>query len=245
MRLPPPSRREGIAEPHYLGDVPVPVDAARFRKAFAILKRLYPVRNWALGRGSFDVLVSIILSQNSTDLVTERVMGDLRSRGPITPESLLAKSQSQLVGILRPAGLARQKVPRIRAVARRVIRDYGGDLNRLRAMDTVTAREALMALPGVGPKTADVWLALVARRNTMPVDTHIHRLTRRWRLAPSENYAEVTTALKALIPPRSRFLGHLVLIEFGRDLCHARHPECGLCPVYDLCDAADRLPRKG
>jgi len=242
-RLPPSA--EGLAEPHYLGDVPVPVDPGRFRKALAILKRRYSVRSWARGRGSFDVLISIIISQNSTDLVTERVMRDFRSRGPITPESLLVKSQSQLVAILRPAGLAPQKVPRIRAVARRVIRDYRGDLNRLRAMDTVTAREALMALPGVGPKTADVWLALVAGRDTMPVDTHIHRLARRWRLSPSEEYEDVTAALKRLIPPRSRFLGHLVLIEFGRDICHARRPECGRCPVYDLCDAADRLPRKG
>jgi len=167
------------------------VDAARFRKAFAILKRLYPVRNWALGRGSFDVLVSIILSQNSTDLVTERVMGDLRSRGPITPESLLAKSQSQLVGILRPAGLARQKVPRIRAVARRVIRDYGGDLNRLRAMDTVTAREALMALPGVGPKTteelATLGIRTIGELARSPADLLVERFGRNgtymWRIA--------------------------------------------------------------
>ena len=214
-----------------------------FRKAFAILRRRYPVRNWARGRNPFDVLLSIIVSQNSTDLVTARVMADLRRRGAVTADSVLRMPEATLIEILRPAGLSRQKVPRIRAVAREVKRRFGGDLHRLEEMDTATAREILMALPGVGPKTADVWLAMVARRDTMPVDTHIHRLARRWRLAPSEKYEDVTAAFKELIPSRSRFLGHLVLIEFGRDICHARRPECGRCPVYRHCDAEDKRPR--
>ena len=215
-----------------------------FRKALAVLRRRYPVRSWTRGRGSFDVLVSIIMSQNSTDLVTARVMAELRHRGPVTPRSVLETSPRTLATVLKPAGLARQKVPRIRAVAREVLGRLGGDLGRLRRMDTVTARRELMSLPGVGPKTADVWLSMVAGRDTMPVDTHIHRLARRWRLAPSGRYEDVTAALKALIPPRDRQAGHLVLIAFGREICHARNPECGRCPVYALCDAEDRRPQE-
>jgi len=223
--------------------VPPPVQPTAFQRVYQVLRRRYRVRNWARGRNPFDVLVSIIISQNSTDLVTARVMTALRSRGAITPKSLLVMPPRTLVEILKPAGLARQKVPRIREIARRILRDYGGDLDRLKTLDTATARESLMRLPGVGPKTADVWLAMVARRDTMPVDTHIHRLARRWRLAPSENYEDVTEALKKLIPPRSRFRGHLILIEFGRDICHARNPACRECPIYRLCDAAERRPR--
>jgi endonuclease-3 len=221
----------------------VAVNAETFRRVFRILRRRYPVEDWSRGRNPFDVLVSIMVSQNSTDLVTARVMGELRRRGTVTQGSVLAMPSRELVQILKPAGLAHQKVPRIRAVARQVLRDFGGELERLKEMDTAEARETLMAMPGVGPKTADVWLAMVARRDTMPVDTHIHRLARRWRLAPSEKYEDVAAALKELIPPRSRVRGHLVLIEFGREICHARRPACGRCPIYSLCDAGDRIRR--
>jgi endonuclease-3 len=216
------------------------VGPAEFRKAFAVLKRRYPVGNWTRNRHPFDVLVSIMVSQNSTDLVTARVMAELRRRGAVTPNRILRMRSASLVRVLQPAGLARQKVPRIRAVAREVKRRYGSDLRKLLDMDTETARRALQELPGVGPKTADVWLSAVGGRDTMPIDTHIHRIARRWRLSPTTRYEDVTAALKALIPPRERGVGHLRLIEFGRDICHARGPECDRCPVYELCDAEDR-----
>src|SRR3990172_4633439 len=87
--------------------------------------------------------------------------------GPAAPASLLVRA-------LGPAGLARQKVPRIRALAREVQRRFGGDL--MRVLDEEDFRQMLMDLPGIGPKTADVWLSLVALRATIPVDTHIARL---------------------------------------------------------------------
>src|SRR3972149_1854487 len=120
---------------------------------------------------------------------------------------------------------------------------HGGGPESLLDPPTHAARAALKDLPGVGPKTADVWLSLVAGRDTMPVDTHIARLARRWRLARTGNYEEITAQLKALIPPSRRARGHLVLIQFGREVCAARRPRCEVCPVYDLCDANVKRPR--
>jgi endonuclease-3 len=71
----------------------------------------------------------------------------------------------------------------------------------------------------------------------MPVDTHIARVAQRWRLVPTARYEDVTAKLKDLIPPNGRGRGHLVLIQFGREICQARRPRCEACPVYDLCDA--------
>lgn len=187
--------------------------------------------------------MSIVVSQNSTDLVTGRVMRDLAANLPVRPDAIAKARPGVLVRALRPAGLAQQKVPRIRAMARELIRRYDGDLRRLFDLPTDEARRALMDLPGVGPKTADVWLSLVAGRDTMPVDTHIARLAERWRLARTGRYEDVTARLKDLIPPRKRGRGHLVLIQFGRDVCQARTPRCGRCPVYELCDAQVKRPR--
>ncbi len=194
------------------------------------------------------MLVSIVVSQNSTDLVTERVMRALAARMPVRPDTIARARPSVLVRTLRPAGLAAQKVPRIQALAREVQSRYGGDLMRLLETETSDARRELRTLPGVGPKTADVWLSLVAGRDTMPVDTHIARLARRWTLAPSGRYEDVTERLKSLVPARKRARGHLVLIAFGREVCQARRPRCEVCPVYELCDAdvrKTRVPKEG
>jgi endonuclease-3 len=214
-----------------------------FRETLAILRRRYAAANWAVGRHPFEVLVAIVLSQNSTDAVTGRVMEALRGAIDVTPEGLLAMPPDRLRAVLRPAGLAAQKVPRLRAAAKAIVARYGGDLKAVARLSTEEARAALLALPGVGPKTADVWLSVVAGRDTMPVDTHIARLARRWRLAPSPRYDDVTAALKALIPSEERRRAHLVLIRFGREVCQARRPLCETCPVYDLCDAEERRPR--
>lgn len=219
------------------------MDDAAFREAFQTLWRRYRIPNWAEGRHPFEVLVSIIVSQNSTDLVTERVIRALAAEMSVRPETMGRAHPRRIVRILRPAGLARQKVPRIQAIAREIVRRYGGDLTKVLDLPTDDARRALVALPGVGPKTADVWLSLVAGRDTMPVDTHIARLARRWKLVRSGRYEDITARLKELIPPSRRARGHLVLIQFGRELCQARRPRCENCPVYDLCDADVKRPR--
>jgi endonuclease-3 len=221
------------------------VDAPTFREVLRRLRRRYHVANWTVGRHPFEVLVAIVVSQNSTDRITELVMGRLRAHMEVTPEAIARARPSELVGILRPAGLARQKVPKVRAMARALVERYGGDMGAFLRMPTHEAREALMGLEGVGPKTADVWLSLVAGRDTMPVDTHIRRLATRWRLAEGVNYGEVSSRLAALILPGSRATDHLVLIEFGREICQARTPRCASCPVYDLCDADVKGPRRG
>ena len=218
------------------------MDDATFRRTFDILWRRFRVANWAEGKHPFEVLVSIVVSQNSTDLVTERVMRDWAAAMPVRPRNIVSARPSLLVGTLRPAGLAQQKVPRIRALAREVLRRYGGDLMQVLDLPTDRARAALMELPGIGPKTADVWLSLVAGRDTMPVDTHIARLARRWRLARGGRYGDFTAKLKSLIPPTKRARGHLVLIQFGREICQARRPHCEVCPVYALCDAEVKRP---
>ncbi|HLB69124.1 MAG TPA: endonuclease III [Thermoplasmata archaeon] len=219
------------------------MDDASFRKAFDRLWRRSRVVNWAEGRDPFEILVSIVMSQNSTDAVTERVMRALAAEMPVRPATIAQANAAKLVRILRPAGLAPQKVPRIRQLAREILRRYNGDLANLLDVPTAAAREALMDLPGIGPKTADVWLSLVAERDTMPVDTHIARIAQRWRLVPRARYEDITAKLKELIPPRRRARGHLVLIQFGRDVCQARRPRCEICPVYGFCDADVKRPR--
>jgi len=115
---------------------------------------------------------------------------------------------------------------------------------------TERAREELMALPGVGPKTADVVLAMAAGHPTFPVDTHIARIARRWNLVRRTDYESIRAALERWTPPEKRKAWHLAIIAHGRALCKARNPRCGECPVRRDCDwyqqrARERRTRRG
>ena len=219
------------------------MDVPTFRGVLRTLLKRYRPRNWAEGLDPFEALASIIVSQNSTDLVTERVMAHLAATGPVTAMRMAGMRSLALVRILRPAGLARQKVPRIKQIARFLVDAHGGTMDAFLRAPPPRAREMLLGLPGVGPKTADVWLSLVAGRDTMPMDTHIARLVRRWHLSTAPDYERINAELRRYVPPKQRRDGHLALIYFGREICQAQRPRCEVCPVYAACDADEKRPR--
>ena len=98
-----------------------------------------------------------------------------------------------------------------------------------------------MELPGVGPKTADVVLLFIAEKPTVPVDTHVNRVSRRLGLAPLKpSYEGIRGSLESLYQPSDYLAMHLLLISLGRKVCRARNPLHKLCPVRALCPTAKR-----
>ncbi len=216
-----------------------------------ILQARHPFHDWSADMTPFEVLVSTILSQSTTVANERRGLAGLRRAfGALTPETLAAAPEKGIERAIWHAGLARQKAPRLKAVAHAVERRWGGDLGAVLRLPTEEARETLMGLPGVGPKTADVVLAMAAHHPTFPVDTHIARIARRWKLVRVGGYEEARAALEAWTPPSKRAAWHLAIIAHGRELCRALNPLCDACPVRRDCDwyrshrkAADRRPR--
>jgi len=183
----------------------------------------------------FEILISTILSQSTTVANERRGLNDLRSRvGAITPERLAATPEGEIAQAIWHAGLSKQKAPRIRGVARALL--DGRRLERILGFPTDRAREELMALPGVGPKTADVVLAMAGGHPTFPVDTHIARIARRWNLVRGTGYDSMRAALEQWTPAQNRKAWHLAIIAHGRALCKAHNPRCGECPVRRNCD---------
>src|SRR5438445_557297 len=169
-----------------------------------ILESRYLAEDWSHGMTPFEILISTILSQSTTVANERRGLNNLRSRvGAITPQRLADTSEGEIATAIWHAGLARQKAPRIRGVARALLDDRGDRLERILALPTDRAREELMALPGVGPKTADVVLAMAAGHPTFPVDTHIARIARRWNLVRRTDYESIR-APDARGPPGGR-----------------------------------------
>jgi endonuclease-3 len=211
------------------------MNRATFRRVLETLLREYPPENWSEGMDPFEVLVAVVVSQNTTVANERRALESLRRQVGLSPQALAEASVEELERALRPAGLFRSKAPRLREIARLLIEGYDGDLRRILALPVEEARRVLVSLPGVGPKTADVVLSMVAHRPTLPVDTHIWRIARRWELTPGRSYEDVRRALEKLIPPGMRRSAHLSLIKFGRSTCLARRPLCASCPVQTHC----------
>lgn len=213
------------------------MDRAAFHRTMRTLERRHPMRDWTRGMTAFEVLVSTILSQSTTVANERRGMDGLREAlGRVTPESVAGARESVIRGAIWHAGLARQKAPRIQACAREIIDRWGGSLEPVLGRPTPEARTALMTLRGVGPKTADVVLAMAGGHAAFPVDTHIARIARRWNLVRRPGYEPTRAALEAWTPPGKRVAWHLAIIAHGRELCKARNPQCAMCPVREDCD---------
>jgi len=184
-------------------------------------------------RPALDELVLTILSQNTSDRNSEHAYARMRERFPAW-EDVRDAPETELVEALRPGGLAVQKAPRIQAVLRDLDRL---DLEWLGGLPADEAMRWLVALPGVGPKTASCVLLFSLDVPVMPVDTHIHRIALRVGLVPAGTTADAAHALLTEMTPPDRMLeAHLLLIRHGRTTCTARRPRCEECVLLDLCD---------
>ena len=184
-----------------------------------------------------DELVSTILSQNTNDLNRDRAFNALQMKFPSWEEVRDARTKD-VIAAIRPAGLANQKGPRIQHVLQDITDERGSlDLSFLKDLPLEEARSWLTKFKGVGPKTAAIVLCFSLNRPAFPVDTHIYRVTGRIGLRPEKMTVEQAHPyLESLLPPETYYAAHLNLIRLGRDICHARKPDCPNCPIRKLCD---------
>ena len=209
-------------------------------RAWAVHQRLldyYGFPEWRTPLPPLDELVSTILSQNTNDANRDRAFHALRQRFP-TWEMVRDAPAQEVIEAIRPAGLANQKGLRIQTVLRQITTLRGDlSLDFLRAMTAEEASAWLDQFKGVGPKTVAIVLQFSLDKPAFPVDTHIHRVSGRIGLRPAEMSAEKAHEhLAALLPPETYYAAHLNFIRLGREICHARRPNCPDCPLNDLCD---------
>ena len=189
-----------------------------------------------------EELVLTVLSQHTSDANAERAFESLRAAYPSWGDVVRAPSD-ELASVIRSGGLANTKAPRIQAILREVREREGRfDCSCLRDLDDHDAREYLSSLPGVGPKTAAVVMAFALGRDTIPVDTHVHRVSGRLGLIPPRTSAErAHRVLDDLVPDDLKTPLHVELIRLGREICKAGRPRCEACPVRALCPSAPQV----
>jgi endonuclease-3 len=213
--------------------------ARRALRIHETLLKEYGQPEWREPRSvpAVEELVSTILSQNTSDLNSGRAFDALRERFK-SMEAVRDAPVEAVIEAIRPAGLANQKGPRIQAVLRAITAERGGlDLAFLKALPPAEARAWLTRFNGVGLKTASIVMIFSLGIPAFPVDTHVHRVTGRLGLRPASMSADDCHAhFEALFPPEAYYAAHLNLIRHGRQVCHARSPECMRCVLQKQCD---------
>ncbi len=197
------------------------------RELFARFQKLNPEPATELeAPNPFTLLVSVVLSAQATDKSVNKATGPLYKIAD-TPEKILALGEEGLISYIKTIGLYRSKAKHVMGLCRMLIDEYGGKLPR--------KREDLERLPGVGRKTANVVLNVVYGEPTMPVDTHLLRISPRMGLSEGTTPLQVEQDLLKCIPAEFMNHAHHWLILHGRYICTARSPKCAECPVTDLC----------
>ena len=182
-------------------------------------------------------LILTILSQNTADTNSGRAYESLRGRFP-TWEDVLGADPADLAEAIHIGGLANIKAPRIQEILRQLQEERGSlSLDFLADIPVADAREYLTSLHGVGPKTAACVLLFALRKPVFPVDTHVHRVTRRLGLIPQKATPEKTgLLLEEMVPEEVYYPFHVNLIRHGRAVCKAGRPRCEACPIAQECD---------
>jgi endonuclease-3 related protein len=228
--------------------------AERLRRMHDWLSAAYGPQHWWPAKTAFDVILGAYLTQNTSWRAVERSLDNLERAGALTLEGIRALSIDELGQLIRPSGFSTRKAPALKAFVAMVDEDFGGSLENVAAAAAATLRSRLLALPGVGPETADAIL-LYAFGKAVPVaDEYLRRIAERHRLidpAPRQN-RKGYEALASLT--REAFAGdaaerhaqlfnefHALVVAVGKAHC-GRTADCVHCPLAGDLPAAASGP---
>lgn len=194
---------------------------------FEIFKKKKPAPKSELtAPNNYTFLVSVVLSAQSTDKSVNKATKELYEKIK-TPEEMLGLGEEKLLDYIKSIGLYKSKGKHIIQLSRILTEKFGGSIPE--------TFEDLISLPGVGRKTANVILNSVYKKPTMPVDTHILRISPRIGLATGNTPEKVEKELLEVIPEQYLLNAHHWLILHGRYICTAKKPDCSNCPIERLC----------
>lgn len=189
----------------------------------SFLQKRYPDPKPPLDhRDPFTFLVAVALSAQTTDARVNRVTPALFDHAP-TPEKMAALSEVEILSHIRTCGLAPTKAKNIRKLSQILLDRFGGKVPQ--------SFEELESLPGVGHKTASVVMSQIYGVPAFPVDTHVHRLAKRWKLSDGKSVEKTEADLKAVFPESLWSTVSLQIIFYGREFCSARGCDGHTCPL--------------
>jgi endonuclease III len=187
------------------------------------LSELYPETPIPLDhQDAFTFLIAVLMSAQSTDVSVNKVTPALFKLAS-TPQKMAQLSVEKILSVIKTVGLAPSKAKNISALSKILVEKYAGEVP--------ATFEGLEELPGVGHKTASVVMSQIFGVPAFPVDTHIHRLMKRWKLSNGKNVEQTEADAKRLFPKERWNQLHLQIIFFGREYCKAKAHDENICPI--------------
>ncbi len=217
---------------HVASQVPQPLPA-RLRAMYqAMLETLGP-QGWWPGRTRFEVIVGAILTQNTSWGNVARAIENLRRACALTPQALAAIPPVRLARLIRSSGYYNVKAGRVKRFLGFLRDRYGLNLSRMFARRPSSLRRELLAVPGIGPETADSILLYAGRVPTFVVDAYTRRiLSRHGLIAPDASYDEMQALFMEALQPNAALYNeyHALLVAVGKEYCRPV-PRCAACPL--------------
>jgi len=221
-------------------------------KLIPFLEEKYGPKWWPVhypeetSKDQFKHLIMTVLSQNTSEANCIRAYNGLTAKFEVKPEVLAHAREAEIRGAIRSGGLYNVKAKRIRELSKAVLEKFGGNFAPVLALPKKEAREKLMELPGIGPKTADVLLASRhGYKQVFVVDTHMDRIAKRLGLVKTDSkYEEIQLALKNFIPwNKGERVGGLFWL-LAKYTCRAQNPKCSECLIIETCDYGKKKSTK-
>lgn len=180
----------------------------------------------------FTLLVSIVLSAQATDISVNLATPPLFKIAD-TPEKMAKLSEDRIKSFIKTIGLYNAKAKNVLSLSKKLVAEFGGKVPQ--------DYESLKSLPGVGSKTAYVWLNNALKLPVIAVDTHVYRVANRTGLCKTKTADETERELMRIVPDKWKLNAHHWLILHGRYICRARLPECWRCPIRRWCLYPDKV----
>lgn len=217
-----------------MNDTFVLLSESQIIEVFEIFKKSNPEPKSELNYSNpYTLLVAVALSAQTTDKSVNKATESLFKIAD-TPEKMIALGEEKLISYIKSIGLYKNKAKHVIEMSKMLISNFGSKVP--------DNREDLEKLPGVGRKTANVVLNVIFNKPTMPVDTHLLRISPKIGLAEGKTPLEVEKSLLKRIPPQYLEHAHHWLILHGRYICTARNPKCVECPINHICAKNSPLP---
>lgn len=208
-------------------------EIAAIRAVIEILKREFPGKGAVELERAEDVLLATVLSARTRDEQVLKAYPKLRERFP-TLATLKTAGVAEIAEAIKEIGLFRAKAKSVKGIAEALISEHGGKVP--------ATMEALIALPGVGRKTANCVLCYAFKKPAIAVDTHVHRIANRLGWVREQNPLKTELALMRLIPKDLWLHVNRVFVQFGRAVCIPGRPRCWKCPVSRQCRFSRKTP---
>lgn len=195
-------------------------------------------QNWWPADSPFEVILGAILTQNTNWSNVELAIGQLRNAAALDLHSISSMELEKLEELIRPSGFFRQKAGRVQNFTRFLLSEYNGDLEKFFSLPDTELRKTLLALPGIGPETADSIMLYAAEKASFVIDAYTQRIIGRIGINQGAgDYEKTRTLFMDNLPHEVKLFNeyHALIVRLAKEFCRKQQPLCHDCPVVDLC----------